>query len=265
MPRAVQSSLPVPGSYAATRRWLLTINSSRSPVVITTAVPHPTLSRARRLPDRLTGRLVERADERRLPRRGIRVLVDEDAILVEHRRARRPVIVVDDAELVLPDDLAVEVEREQAVAAERRVDQLPVGRWRGRRKSVLVVHVLDAGLRDERLPQLLAVAARIRQHRQPLAVAVAGGEEDAIAPDNRRRVAAAGHGGLPHAGGRRPLVGILRRRRRGPARTDRASAASISPLRPTTSTIRTSARRRQARNRRNAAAATSYQQACHGD
>src|SRR5687767_1748372 len=44
MPRTVHNSFPVCGSYATTRRWLLTINSSRVPVLITTAVPQPTFS-----------------------------------------------------------------------------------------------------------------------------------------------------------------------------------------------------------------------------
>jgi hypothetical protein len=46
------------------------------------------------------------------------ILVEEHAILVEHRRSGAAVIVAQIAELRVPEDLPVEVERGQPVSAE---------------------------------------------------------------------------------------------------------------------------------------------------
>src|SRR6266511_1500365 len=43
LPRTVQSSRPVNGSYAATRPWLETTSSSGSPTLMTIGVPQPTV------------------------------------------------------------------------------------------------------------------------------------------------------------------------------------------------------------------------------
>ncbi len=102
------------------------------------------------------------------------ILIEEEAVLVENRRAGRPVIVVDDAELAMPDDLAVQVERHQPVTAKRRVDHVPVGHRRRRRVTVLLVHVLDAVLRNKRLPQLAAIGTIERQQRQLAAALLRG-------------------------------------------------------------------------------------------
>jgi len=118
------------------------------------------------------------------------ILIDEQAILVEHRRAGTAVIVREAADLAVPDDPAVEIDRQQAVAAKRRVDAASVGRRRGRRVAVLRVAELDAALRHEGFEELLAVGAAEPEDREALAAVVGGGQEDAIAPDNRRRVAA---------------------------------------------------------------------------
>ena len=95
------------------------------------------------------------------------------------------------------------------MSAEGRVDALTVGGRRRRGVAVLLVHALDAVLRDERLPQHLAVCAVEREHRQAAAAVAGGGEEDLLAPHDRRRVARTGYGDLPlHARGRRPRVGV---------------------------------------------------------
>jgi hypothetical protein len=50
------------------------------------------------------------------------ILIDEHAIFIEDRRPGAAVVVAQVAELLTPDDPAVEVERGEAVRAERRVD-----------------------------------------------------------------------------------------------------------------------------------------------
>ena len=133
------------------------------------------------------------------------ILVQEYAVLVENRRARRTVIVVDRAELPVPHDRAAHVERDEAVPAERRVDALAVCRRRRRRVAVLLVNRFGAVGRHARVPRSRAGGAIDRHHRQTLA-ALRGRDEDAVAPDDRRRVRLPGQLDLP-----------LDRSRRGPS------------------------------------------------
>src|SRR6185295_9045963 len=67
------------------------------------------------------------------------ILVEDDPILVEQRRAGRPMIIGDAPEVALPEQLAVEIEGQQAAAAERDVDTLAVSCRRRRRVTVLIV------------------------------------------------------------------------------------------------------------------------------
>ena len=71
-----------------------------------------------RLPDLLAGLLVERADVGACLLRALVVLVDEDAVLVEDRRAGAAVGVGEAPDRVVPRDLAVEVNRHESVRAE---------------------------------------------------------------------------------------------------------------------------------------------------
>ena len=141
------------------------------------------------------------------------ILVKEQPILVQHRRPGRAVIVVDHAELAVPHDLPAHVDGDQPVPPERCVDTLAVGRGRRRRVAVLVVDVLDAVLRNERLPQHTPVGAAERDHRHAASVVARRGQEQAVAPDDRRRVATARHGHLPLDAARgRPRIRVLRLR-----------------------------------------------------
>jgi hypothetical protein len=70
-----------------------------------------------------------RAERRDEPAR-VLVLIQDDPILIEQWRAGCTVIVADWTEIALPEQLPVEIEREQAAAAERDVDALAVSRWR---------------------------------------------------------------------------------------------------------------------------------------
>ena len=103
-----------------------------------------------------------------------------------------------------------------------------VGARRRRCVAVLLVQLLGRAVRVQRLPQLLAVGAVEREHRHP-PVAARGGQEDAIPPDDRRRVPTARHG--------RPPEHVLRystsdpdsrSRPRAPARSALATAASTT-------------------------------------
>src|SRR5262249_23725280 len=103
-----------------------------------------------------------------------------------------------DAEVLLPDELAVHVVAEDAWGAEGGEDVLAVGGAGRRGVAVPVVrrlpgHVLRRGL----LPQHLAVAAAPAEDVTPPAAVVGAGQEDAVAPDDRRRVADAGQLRLP--------------------------------------------------------------------
>ena len=182
----------------------------------------PDLRVARRAPQPLTGRLVERGHER------IRalILIEDDAVLVEQRRAGRPVVVVHAADSRVPDLLAGHVDRHQPAAAERGVDALTVGGHRRRRIAVLVVRPVGGPGGHGRFPLPLSVAAAIRQNRRLAAVVGGRGEEDPIAPDHWRRVPAARNRHLPDD--------VLRRRPRVRVRVplDQPLARGTAPSRP---------------------------------
>src|SRR5262245_19247447 len=96
---------------------------------------------------------------------GWRVIAQqEDGVAEQRRRARVPPVDLEGrdflAEMPLPDNLAVHVERDDLARAEPGVDDLSVRHGAGARQVVLVV---DTGQRSGRfqavLPQSLAVAA----------------------------------------------------------------------------------------------------------
>ena len=137
-------------------------------------------------PDLLAGRGVVGGDEAVAPL----ILIDDELVAVEQRRARRPVVVGDAAHLGVPEQGAVEVERRHTAAAERHVHPLAVGGGSGRCRSVLAVHRLPWPGRHLGLPQQRTVAASIRQHVETAAAVPSRRQEDAVAPDDGRRVAA---------------------------------------------------------------------------
>ena len=163
----------------------------------------------------------------------------------------------DAAQLRLPEQLAVEVVRVQALRPEPRVHALAVHDRRGRGEAAAAVaRVVGVALPRGLLPQHLPAVGVHRQHLQRLRAVGAHavgmrrtpcprrgasrageagladvaldrrGQEDAIAPHHRRRVAAAGDGRLPqHVLGRAP-----RERQAGLGRD--ALAVRAAELRP---------------------------------
>ena len=136
---------------------------------------------SRRSPDWRARARIECGDER--ARRLI--LIDDDAILVEQRRACGAVVVVDASEIPLPEDLSLEIEGEQPPAAEGHVDAFAVGGWRGRGVPVLEVRRIAPSLRRECLPQFRAVGPAKRKQRQSSAAILGGRQQNPVAPDNR--------------------------------------------------------------------------------
>src|SRR5262249_6062063 len=84
--------------------------------------------------------------------------------------------------------LAVEVDAQDAGVAEEGVDALAVGRRRARGVAVLEADLFRRRVRGDRLPEELAVGAVQAEDRAFLAAVGRGGEEEAFAPDNGRRV-----------------------------------------------------------------------------
>ena len=93
-------------------------------------------------------------------------------------------IVVDLPELSVPDEVAVEVDRDDPAAAKRGVDEFAVGGRGRRRRAVLVVDVLRATRRHVGFPQQATVGPAETEDRQPLAARAAGRQKDAVIPDN---------------------------------------------------------------------------------
>ena len=190
-----------------------------------------------RLPHRLAGLGVERGDERRLA--AVLVALQDDQVLVEHRRARRAHAQrLDVADVDLPQQLAGEVVGEDALGAEVGEDPGAVGDRRRRGVAApLVPAVVDRPLVGHLLPAHRAGVERQRDHlvgvlpvgaqrvgvhelrgrlagvlleqvdrglgaRQRLAFDRRR-QKDVVAPDDWRRVAEPGNGGLPRDVGRR--------------------------------------------------------------
>ena len=89
-----------------------------------------------RAPQFLASAAVERGDE---GRRALLLLNHDQPVAVEQRRRGRAVEGAQLAERLVPDDLAVHVERQQPVVPEVGVDALAVGRRRGGGVAVLGV------------------------------------------------------------------------------------------------------------------------------
>src|SRR5688572_8991033 len=134
-------------------------------------------------PHLAAGARIERGNER--PRELI--LIEDDPVLVEQWRSGSAMVGLHRPEIALPDDLSVQVECEQSASAERDVDALAVGRRRRRGVAVLEVAAPAVATgRSKRLPEPGAIAAPERAQRQTTSAVVGSGNEDAIAPDDRR-------------------------------------------------------------------------------
>ncbi len=96
------------------------------------------------LPQDLAGCRVECRDERAQGVCAAVILVEEDTVVVENRRARAAVVVFEIAELLVPHEPALEVEGRDPMRAERGVNSPTVGRGRCRCVAVLGIGVLDA-------------------------------------------------------------------------------------------------------------------------
>src|SRR5262245_29528118 len=95
------------------------------------------------------------------------------------------------AEVLAPDLLAVEVVAEEARRAERGDDELAVSdRRRGGEGIGAVGRLLLAVVLDPELPQHLAVGAIEAHERAAIDLVDRLRDEDAIAPDDGRRIAA---------------------------------------------------------------------------
>src|SRR5262249_44716711 len=137
------------------------------------------------------------------------ILVDDHAVFVEKRRAGGAVIGVHLRKRLMPDLLAGEIDAQDAVVAEIGVDALAIGGRRARGMAILVLARLRLGIGGESFPKLLAVVAGQAQDRTAFAVVVGRGQEDAVFPDDRRRVAGAGQIDFPEdIFGIRPFIGI---------------------------------------------------------
>ena len=183
------------------------------------------------------------------------ILEDDQPVLVEQRRTGRAVIVVEGSEGSVPDHAAVEIDGDDALVAERRIDALAVGCRRRGRGAVLLMKRLGGPVGVHRLPQQLAVRAVEREHRHA-PIAAGRGDEEAILPDDRRRVAAARHRGTPeHVLGGRPAIDVSRVGREAlTARTAPAGPVQTKPRRSRQPSILSVpmvvARREQRRGRR---------------
>ncbi len=178
---------------------------------MTIGVPQPTPADPLLLPDDLSRSGAEGGDKRAA--RSAVVLEDEQTILVEDRGARAAVVVVEVADLLVPHELAGEVERREAVRPEGRVDALAVGHRCRRRMAVLVVGVLDARGRDRGVPQQRAVGRAVGEHRHLRAAIGRGRQKEVVLPDDWRRVPSSGHRHFPfHVRGVRPGVDVVRAR-----------------------------------------------------
>ena len=185
---------------------------------------------------------IERHDERAGAH--LLIVLEDDELLEQHRRRPRTHAGLGDAaERLLPQQVAVEVEHVQAGRFEVGVDGRPVGRDCRRRVGVLAMAVVvHRAVVDRPLPQLLAAARVVGQRLERVEAVDADAvgmqvpgleietemvrssvpfrrlstldrrrQEDAIAPDDRRRVAAAGNGCLPgDVLPGRPVLGIRR-------------------------------------------------------
>src|SRR5262249_55092380 len=124
------------------------------------------------------------------------ILENDDMLPVQQRRASRAVSRVDCAEAVMPDLLAGEIDTQQAIAAKVSVDALAIGAWCAGCEAVFAVGALAACIRCERLPEEFAIATLEAEDRPAFGVAC-GRQEDAVLPQDGRRVTAAGHFDLP--------------------------------------------------------------------
>ena len=134
---------------------------------------------------------------------GVLVAVEDDEVFIKDRRSAKSVRGQQLARRLPPDFVAVEIVTDRhhvGVVEEGDVDVFAVGGRRRAGEAVEAVLVLEARLHDGPVPKDAAVGP---VEAEQFAVAFllvfidAGGDEEAVAPDDRRRVADAGDGRLP--------------------------------------------------------------------
>src|SRR5437773_7143748 len=135
--------------------------------------------------------------ERRDERARELVLVQNDSISVQQQGPCGPVVSVHRAEILVPGGLAIEIDGDQSTIAERGVDAFAIGRRSCRGVAVLLVRRSSAPGRSKRLPQPTTIRPSKRKDGETSAAFICGGQENAIAPHDGRRVAATWHRGLP--------------------------------------------------------------------
>src|SRR5262249_27728756 len=122
----------------------------------------------------------------------VQVVDEEDHVPVQQWAGSRAVGGVEAQVVVGPEELAAHVVAEQAAGAEEDDYPLAVGHRRGRGEAVLVAHPALRGVFGPAAPQEASVGLVEAVDGALPAVRAGRGEEDAVAPDDRRGVAPAG-------------------------------------------------------------------------
>ncbi len=128
------------------------------------------------------------------------VAVEDDEVLVKHRRTAEAVLGGERAGRFAPQLLAVHVvagDDDVGRLQERDPDALAVGGGRAAGVAVELVHLLRRRGQHGLLPERLAAAPVEAEQIALLALGNVGRHENAVAPDDRRGMAHAGDGGFP--------------------------------------------------------------------
>ncbi len=132
-------------------------------------------------------------------------LHDQAAVVQQRAGGKRP-LERERSEVAVPEFLAGEIKRDEVARAVEEDDELAVGHG-GRRTGVAVLAV-GGGLARFRAPEFLPGLSIEAQRVLLVRLRIGGGEEDAIAPDDRRGGGGTGEGDGPfNALGRAELFG----------------------------------------------------------
>ena len=116
---------------------------------------------------------------------------------MEDRGAAEAVLPVEWMIAVGPERLPGVAQRDKAAVAEAGIDALPIGCRRGSGVGVAAFLAPRHLLEDGPVPEYPAACAVQRQHMATTAVVRGGGDENAIAPDDRGGPGLAGQGCFP--------------------------------------------------------------------
>src|SRR5437016_3707208 len=98
---------------------------------------------------------------------------------------------------MVPELLARKIDAYGPVIAKVGIDAFTVRAGRAGSEAVLVLRLFWRSRRSERLPEQLAVGTAQAKEGATLAVVVGRGQEDAVLPDDGRRIPLAGQVGFP--------------------------------------------------------------------